>query len=157
MFYIQHGQVNHKITLKDTLYAPTMPVPLISISHIAKSGYKLTFGKEGAQLTSATSVKILKVPEKNRLYTIMTSTQNNSPNQNAEHAKVALMPAELHHCLGHIYPPATHCLIKDKIVSGIKLAKGDELVFCTACMKAKQSQIPFPNNKSVSTEKSMVN
>jgi hypothetical protein len=147
MFYIQHGQVNHKITLKDTLYTPTMPVPLISISCITKSGYKLTFGKEGTWLTSATSVEIFKVPEKNRLYTIMTSTQNNLPNQNTEHAKVALTPAKFHHCLGHIYPPATHCLIKDKIVSGIELAKGDEPVFCTACTKAKQSQNPFPKER----------
>jgi hypothetical protein len=32
IFNIENGQRIHKITLKYTLYAPTMPIPLISIS-----------------------------------------------------------------------------------------------------------------------------
>jgi hypothetical protein len=69
----------------------------------------------------------------------MTSMENSLLNQSAEHAKVALTPAELHRCLGYIYSPAAHCLINNKIVSRIELTKGDELVFFTACTKAKQS------------------
>jgi hypothetical protein len=121
-----------------------MPVPLISISCIAKSGYKLMFRKEGAQLTNTTSAEIFKVPEKNGLYTIMTSNQNNSPNSRAEYAKAALTLAKLHYCLSHIYPPATHCLITENIVSRIKLTKGDEPVFYAAFTKAKQSHNSFP-------------
>jgi hypothetical protein len=93
-FHIQNGQASHKIILKDTLYAPTMPVPLISISCITKSGYKLTFGKDGARLINGT--EIFKVPAKNGLYTITSTNKSHIPAANPENAKIVLTPTELH-------------------------------------------------------------
>jgi hypothetical protein len=52
---------------------------------------------------------------------------------------INLTPTQLHHYLGHIYPPATIPLIKEKLIDGIELANGDEVSFCKACVKSKHT------------------
>jgi hypothetical protein len=138
-FIIRSGSKEHKITLRETLFAPTMPMPLISISRIAKSGYKLTFGKDGAQLVGPTGNEIFKVPEKNGLYIVPSNCDGKH-----EVANVTLTPTQLHRYLSHVYPTAANRLVKQNIVDGITLVPGDELSFCKPCVKAKHLWESFP-------------
>jgi hypothetical protein len=105
-FTICNGTKTHKIMLKDTLYVPTMPIPLISISHIVKSGYHLTFGNNCTKLSNPKGNIIFEVPEKNSLYSVSVAT-NSSTAKRTTTALTSMTPFQLHHCLGHIHGPAT--------------------------------------------------
>ncbi|KAJ3473654.1 hypothetical protein NLI96_g12893 [Meripilus lineatus] len=140
---VPNGTSVSKIVLKDVLYAPSMPLSLVSASRIAKSGHSITLKGDRAEVTDNSGRLVFQATERNGLYPISGTV--------AEVACAALHEVsidEAHRLLGHISHPVARRLITSELVTGIKLDSKSIPSFCTGCAQGKQTREPFPQERS---------
>lgn len=96
-----HGRTV-QFTLKNVLYAPTMPVTLISISQMAKAGFPAHFQSDSCHIITPASNTLLVVAERNGLYPLLGSPTSVAKAP-AETAATTLSLTEFYQCMGHAY------------------------------------------------------
>ncbi|KAJ3473669.1 hypothetical protein NLI96_g12886 [Meripilus lineatus] len=146
------GQRNVSITLKNVLYAPTMPAALISVSLMVEGGLSAHFEKDGCQILSPTRSKLLHVLPKSGLYPVFTAKPNSAlPTPKIESALTSspntLSLTQFHRIMGHAYPPALRKMVAQGTVSGVSLEDGPA-EFCDTCVQAKHTRDSFPQERS---------
>ena len=152
---VSDGQRSVKITLKNVLFAPNMPISLISISQMIKGGFFAHFEKDGCHILSPTRAVILIVSERLGLYPVLPSNSSSpppvAPTASSEGAlsssPKSLTLTEFHRIMGHAYPGALRKMVAEGVVTGVSLEDG-EASFCEPCIQAKHSREPFPKERS---------
>lgn len=137
------GDKRTKVTLKDTLYAPTMAFTLISTNRITEAGMAVLF--EGRMCTilsrGPNRTPIAEIPKVEGLYSLLGAGRRQ---HHANVAKTKLTMCKLHHILGHISQTAVLEAVKKGLIEGVELDSSSQPEFCEACVKAKAARAPFP-------------
>ncbi|KAJ3474391.1 hypothetical protein NLI96_g12482 [Meripilus lineatus] len=125
---------------------PSMPrarETLVSASRIAKSGHFIILKGDCAEVRDQSNNVVFQALERNGLYLI--------PGTPVETACVAVQEVsidEAHRLLGHITHSVASRLIKEGLVTGIKLDLTSTPSFCTGCTQGKQTRESFPKERS---------
>jgi hypothetical protein len=132
-----------KIVLQNVLYAPSMPMALVSISAIAKAGFSTIFKKDGCRVCNPRQETIFVVQPRNGLYPILEMPSARTP---VLPKGEAAMPAsgvlqlsltDLHSRMGHQHAASLRKMVNSRAVTGIQLTDS-EVAFCPSCQEAKQ-------------------
>jgi hypothetical protein len=136
------GTKRTTVTLKDALYAPTMAFTLISTNQIASAGLAVLFEGKMCKILSKGPKRevIAEIPQVQGLYTI-----ENQRTLHAHAARMKLTVGQAHRALGHISQTTILHLAKEGLVEGVEVDLSSTPEFCEACMKAKASRKPFPD------------
>ncbi|PIL33575.1 transcription factor [Ganoderma sinense ZZ0214-1] len=137
----------NEFTLCRVLYAPSMPVSLISVSCLANAGFQVHFSQDGCHLTSPAGNLSHTIPARQGLYHIRGVEPVTTP-QAPETAAATLSDLEFHCRMGHAYPPILRKMIADGAVTGVELDSTAETRFCEVCQQAKQARELFPKARS---------
>jgi transposase InsO family protein len=141
-----------KITLRNVLYAPDMPIGLVSVSAMARANHPAHFEPDGCHILDASRRTIFVVAERNGLYPIVEipsklpapdasmSVLDSSPD-------VPRSPDDFHRLMGHAYGPALRKMVEKGVIEGITLGDGD-FSFCQTCVQGAQKRKPFPSERS---------
>ena len=139
---VPNGDSMSMMRLTGVLYAPTMSVTLISIGCIDAAGGFCTFGGGKLVITDPNGKKVGQIPRQNWLYTI-----EHSPDERAHHASDTLTLEQLHRAMGHISYNTVKTLVKDNLVTGIRVDLSSPTPFCEACVYGKQHKVPVPKER----------
>ncbi len=139
--------IQDEFVLHDVLYAPSMPISLISVSRLVASGFQVQFKRGGCHLTTPSGTCLTPVPERNGLYPLSSVEPISQSPCVPEMAAATLTQLEFHRRMAHAYPPTFQKMIRDGVVTGIDL-EAAEVEFCEVCQKAKQTRKPFPKVRS---------
>ncbi|KAL7278122.1 hypothetical protein ACG7TL_008093 [Trametes sanguinea] len=139
---IRHSRHNINFTLRNVLYAPSMPVALTSISQLIESGFQVHFERDGCHVTMPNGTALPVIPERSSLYPL-PGVQPSSEARAAEAAATAMSQLEFHWRMGHAYPPILQKMVSEGVVTGVEL-NAAEVNFC----EAKQTREPFPKERS---------
>jgi hypothetical protein len=122
------------------LYAPELGLTLVSISKITAAGFARLFWDEFCRIFDKR--KILGIINKqNGTYHVNHTPSANTRTFAASTIKTVSID-ELHLWIGHIAPEATKCLVKDGLVTGIKLDDSTEIRSCDPCKYVKMTRKP---------------
>lgn len=138
-----------KLTLKNVLHAPTMPIALISVSQMVKGDYSAYFEKAGCKIMTPGQKILTVIAEKNSLYPLVDKQLITLRGESAlaTETPTPISLTELYHKMGHAYALALKAMVKQDVIEGIELIN-TEVPFCKTCVKAKQSWKPFPKERS---------
>ena len=132
---VPNGESFTPIILRDTLYAPSMALTVVSISRIAKSGMKVAFEGSTCKITNQKGVVVGKIPT------------NNNGLYRVEHVCVANASADevidirtLHRRLGHVAASSIHALVRTQAIQGISLIDDGQPIYCESCEYAKTTR-----------------
>jgi hypothetical protein len=127
------------ITLKNTLYTPKMALTLISAHQITAARFTVQFENDACKILSpAPKQKLIAlIAQVNGLYAIPTQTE-----ESTHVAKLTING--LHQALGHVAQGAVQYAVKQGLIEGVELNSASTPEFCDACMKAKATCQPFP-------------
>lgn len=139
---LPNGDNETTVTLKDTLYAPSMPFTLISVSRLNKAGFSLHVKNGLCKILSPTRRVITQIPETHGLYHV------ENRNEHALSAKAQVTLTELHQLMGHISPQISKQPVHNGVIEGIDLDMTSEAKFCVACTHVKSSKVPVPKERS---------
>ena len=148
---VTDGQRTVTLTLKNVLFVPTMPIPLISVSKMVQGGFLAHFEKDGCHILSPTRTKLLIVKEQLGLYPVLVGKMSQAiSTARIENALTTTLTTltltEFHRSMGHAYPAALRKMVTEGIVTGVVL-EGAEAEFCDACVQAKHTREPFPKER----------
>ena len=118
--------------LHDVLYAPSMPISLVSVSRLTAAGFNVEFKQGGCHLTTPSGTRLTSVPERNGLYQLSGVEPVSRPPCAPEMAAATLTQLEFHRRMAHAYPPTLQKMIRDGVVTGIDL-EAAEVEFCDVC------------------------
>jgi hypothetical protein len=127
------------VTLKNTRYTPKMALTLISAHRITAVGFTVQLKNDACKILSPAPKRkiITSIAQVNGLYAIPAQTE-----ESTHVAKLTIN--ELHHALGHVTQGAIQYAVKKGLIEGVKLDSASTPKFCEACMKAKATRQPFP-------------
>jgi hypothetical protein len=140
------GDASVDFTLKNVLYAPSMPMALVSVSRMTTAGFPVHFETDGAaHVLSPARETFLKVAMVGGLYPIVgaSTVASEEPVAVAAAAVTSMTLTEFHERMGHAYAPALKDMVKNGVITGIDLTDG-EAAFCPECLEGKQKREPFP-------------
>jgi transposase InsO family protein len=140
---VPNGQSTTNILLRDVLYAPKMGLTLVSVSKIAASGYSTLFLANYAKIMDRRRRVIARIPVSNGIYRVEHPGMGTS----AGSAEETVSVMDLHRRMGHIAPEAARRLMKEGLVTGVKLDEASEITECDSCEYAKM------HRKAVGKEK----
>jgi transposase InsO family protein len=140
---VPNGKSTMNILLKDVLYAPRMGLTLVSISKIAASGYSTLFMANFAKIMDRRRRVIARIPVSNGIYRV----EHPGNGVSAGSAVETISVMELHRRMGHIAPEAARKLVKERLVTGVRLDEASEITECDSCEHAKM------HRKAVAKEK----
>jgi hypothetical protein len=142
------GTRNVTITLKNALYAPEMPLTLISVSRMLAAGFHVRFKpQKGAQIIAPTGETIVSIAQDQGLFPLRGVTPESEHANSATTPKTKLTLMEFHRCMGHAGTKALLEMVKKGVVTGIEIT--DTTVdFCEACVEAKITTTPFPQKSN---------
>jgi hypothetical protein len=137
------------ITLHNVLHAAEMPIGLVSVSAMARSGYKANFDEKGCQIYAPDGQYVATVTPMNGLYPIGTQpTPAPLPPSSAMKASVTkLSLLELHRRMGHAHAAELRRMVSSGIVTGIELSETD-MPTCETCIASKHAETSFPSKRS---------
>src|SRR6202522_895751 len=124
-----------KILLKDVLYAPSMAVTLVSISHIAAAGATVIFAGDTCQIYDKNRRVTGRIKVKAGLYRVYTTRPLGG--EYAGKAKEILSIDELHRRLGHVTHERAKQLAEKGLVEGVELDADSKSTICESCEWAK--------------------
>ena len=126
--------------LQEVLYSPEVSYTLVLIGRLDEDGFSVTFGggrctirdvnKEVVGVIPKTAVRVYKVEHE----------------EIASGAEERFSLGSFHRQMGHISPDTARKLVRDKMVTGVRLEYmlyGRPL-FCTSCVYAKATRKPVP-------------
>ena len=137
---IPHGTGETQLRLHDVLYSAEVGYTLVSVGRLDEAGFTVKFGGGKCTLYGEDDVEIGVVPR--------TSTRVYKVEHEEAVASVAeerLTLDQFHRRMGHISLDVARKLLKDKMVSGIKLVYSPTKdFFCASCVYAKATRKPAP-------------
>ena len=124
---VPNGESLTPILLRDVLHAPDMGITIVSISHIAKAGYVVTFKNNSCQIKDKSDKVIGTIPaSQNGLYKVEQVYAVTTPDE-------CVSLATLHHCLAHISPDTIQKMVNTGMVEGINLIDNGSTLTCETC------------------------
>ena len=134
--YLPNGNTRSQILLKDVLYAPSMRVTLISISHLTSTGCRAVFDGKTCQIFDAKQQLLGEVSIANGLY--KTQHTYSIPTTATAKGDGRLTMAELHAHLSHIGVTTIREMITKGMISGVALHPDhSDMGQCVACEYGK--------------------
>ena len=132
---VPNGESFTPIILRDTLYAPSMALTVVSISRIAKSGMKVAFEGSTCKITNQKGTVVGVVPT------------NNNGLYRVEHVCAASTSTDevidirtLHRRLGHVAASSIRALVRTQAIQGISLIDDGQPIYCESCEYAKMTR-----------------
>ncbi|KZV92341.1 hypothetical protein EXIGLDRAFT_614553, partial [Exidia glandulosa HHB12029] len=133
------------VTLKNTLYAPSLQGTLVSVSTIDKNNGEVLFAKGVAKIFDVHHRVVGVVPRVDGLYQI------NRPSEHGARAlysyasqKRPLTWMELHRVMGHVSPAAVKAQYLRGGLTGVKVDETSELYDCESCTMGKINAARIP-------------
>ena len=127
--------------LHDVLYSPEVAYTLVSIGRLDEDGFFATFGG-GKCIIKDANKEIVGVVQKiaTRIYKIEHEEGV------ANEAEERLTLGCFHRRMGHVAPDTARKLVKDKLVTGVRLeyTPYGRPFFCASCVYAKATRKPVP-------------
>ena len=128
---IPNSDTTSNILLKDVLYAPSMGVTLVSISHIATTGSTVIFSGDNCRIFNNLKSLLGKIEMSQGLYHVYSAHEE--PAGYAGRVKELLTIDKLHHHLRHVVHEAAKKLVEDGLVKGVKLDEESKPTVCVSC------------------------
>ena len=129
-----------QLRLKDVLYSPEVAYTLVSIGRLDEEGFFVIFGGGKCTIWDKNQELVGVIPKTaTRVYKVKHE-------EVANEAEERLTLGCFHCCMGHVSPETTWKLIKDKMVTGVRLeyTPYGRPFFCMSCVYAKATQKPIP-------------
>jgi hypothetical protein len=124
-------------------YSPHLAFTLMSVGTMDRNGYNLRIKEGKCVIRSPKSNVIGQIPLIRGLYRV--TTPSNPHTLAVASATVKKMSiSELHRKMGHVNHDDLRKMVRDGMVTGIKLDFDSKPEFCEACIKAKAFCKPFP-------------
>ncbi|KAF7376711.1 Transcription factor [Mycena sanguinolenta] len=155
---VVHGGQRIEMMLLDVLHAPEMPLTLMSVSRMTKSGHDIHFANGSARILTPDGAALFIVPERDGLYPVQevhaskTLTPHPVSMVAANSAYLTLTLHEFHCRMGHADIRGLQNMINKGLVTGVKLTN-DEAGFCKGCAMGILKREPFPHARSSPTAK----
>lgn len=130
------------LNLDGVLWAPQLTEGLISVRHLTKQGYEVSFDKEGCFIEDKLGTSIKFGKRENGLFrlryeeTLNTVVKQHNEEESCIH--------QWHQRLGH----RNFADIREMKKSGLKINDCDHDDDCEACMKGKMQRKPFPKKST---------
>lgn len=128
----------HKITLREVLYAPCLVGNILSVRQLTKSGYNVAFKDNNCCINSGNNnigiadidgeMYILRQPD--FVHAVLQH------NENCIH--------QWHRRLGHRDPEAIRKMCNEKLVEGLNIVGCGIKEICESCVKGKMTRLSFP-------------
>src|SRR6202522_4191402 len=137
---VPSGTGDTQLRLHDVLYSAEVGYTLVSVGRLDEAGFTVKFGGGKCVLVGEDGVEVGVVPKTStRIYKV-------------EHEEAVANVAEerltldaLHRRMGHISLDAARKLLKDKMITGIRLVYSPTKdFFCASCVYAKATRKPAP-------------
>ena len=142
----------HTLTFKEVLYVPEIAKNLLSVSKATSEGLSFSFDHSGCQITDQNGSYIASGIRDQNLYKltyIPSYLEANISNLNHE------TPMLWHRRFGHINFDYLSKMIKNKLISGVKIDPPTTLEPCEACIIGKQARQPFKSSGIIKTMKKL--
>jgi hypothetical protein len=143
---LPNGKNRTPVLLKECIYAPDLAFTLISVSQIVKVTKGITFKNNHAKITHPDGHIMVRIPESQGLYRLVTAKQTQNDYASAAIVKINMM--EAHRKLGHIACSAIRHMVKNGMITGLEIDLTSKEEFCEPCAKAKATHKPFPKESS---------
>jgi hypothetical protein len=139
------------IVLRNVLHAAEMPIGLVSVSSMTRSGYKANFDERGCQTHDPDGKYVTTVTPVNGLYPIGTlPTPATLPMPVAMKASITkMLLLELHRRMGHAHAAELCHMVSNGMVTGVELTE-TEMPTCETCIASKHTETSFPLERSSS-------
>ncbi|KAL7284965.1 hypothetical protein ACG7TL_000054 [Trametes sanguinea] len=144
---IPNGDGKTTVLLEKVLHAPEIAFALVSIRRADEAGYSAVFEKGECRIyRRRTGAIVGRVPLSNGLYQVRrpvvaaTAGVGKGPD-------VELTNLELHRRLGHVSQHVSLRMVEQGRVAGIKLTDSSTSELCEACIKAKITRTPVPDER----------
>lgn len=140
---LPNGSKTSRLKLKDVFHVPGVGYTLVSIGRLDVEGYFVTFGGGMCQIREANGKVLGTIPRTSQcLYKIPHEAISGL----AAAAEEMITLDQFHRRMGHISPYTARKLVKEKLVTGVKL-DGSSInipIFCESCVHAKAIRKPIP-------------
>lgn len=124
------------------LFVPKLKKNLFSVGVCSSQGYDVRFSGANVNLFLDKQIVAEEVKQENGIYHMLFVTQKCSE-CNVIEANVSTLKLKMwHERLGHINKATLSDMIKQGVVSGVKLSDNDDF-FCEACELGKSHRLPF--------------
>jgi GAG-pre-integrase domain len=130
------------VTLKNVYYLPHLAFTLMSVGTMDWNGYNLCIKEGKCVIWSPKSNVIGQIPLIHGLYRITTPSNPHTLAVASTTVK-KMSISELHRKMGHVNYDDLRKMVRDGMVTGIKLDFDSKPEFCEACIKAKAFRKPF--------------
>jgi len=131
---VPNGHTTTTICLTSVLYTPSISVTLILVGCIDDAGYMCSFGNGCCEICRSNGELVGIIQKRQALYQVIRDVDKPSAHT-VKPTKIMVM--DLHHCMGHIAPHATHELVTKGLVTGLKIIPSNKPEECEACVKAR--------------------
>jgi hypothetical protein len=137
---VPNGSGETQLRLHDVLYSAEVGYTLVSVGRLDEAGFTVMFGGGKCTLVGEDGVEIGMVP---RTPTRVYKVEHEEAVANAAEERLTL--DQFHRRMGHISLDAARKLLKDKMVSGIRLVYSPtKNFFCASCVYAKATRKAAP-------------
>ncbi|OJT11681.1 Retrovirus-related Pol polyprotein from transposon TNT 1-94, partial [Trametes pubescens] len=135
-----------QITLTDVLYTPALGFNLISVGRIDDAGCSATFAGGQCVILDAHGTTIGRVPKTRGLYVVVREREPPAANTATDTVE-ELTEDEAHRRFGHIAIRSIRELVANGFITGVKLTKSSKTTPCEACVRAKSTRKPVPDER----------
>ena len=137
---VPNGEGGTQLRLLDVLYSAEVGYTLVSVGRLDEAGFTVTFGGGKCTLKGEDDVEIGVVP---RTSTRVYRVEHEEAIASAAEERLTL--DKLHRRMGHISLDAARKLLKDKMITGIRLEYSPtKNFFCASCVYAKATRKAAP-------------
>ncbi len=131
---VPNGKSFTPVILHDMLYAPNMALTVVSISHITKAGFAISFEGNTCKISNDKGNVVGKIPSNaNGLYWVEHVCS-------ASQADEVIDIHTLHCRLGHVAADSIHTLIRSQAIQGISLIDDGQPIYCESCKYTKATR-----------------
>ncbi len=99
------NSVQDEFILHDVLYAPSMPISLISVSRLTHVGFRVHFERNACKITTPIGNTLVPIPERHGVFPLF-GVEPHGTSCASETAATTMSALEFHHRMGHAYPPS---------------------------------------------------
>ena len=137
---VPNGDGCTQLRLHDVLYSPEVGYTLVSVGRLDEAGFTVIFGGGKCIVRGEDDVEVGVVP---RTSTRVYKVEHEEAVANAAEERLTL--DKLHRRMGHISLDAARTLLRDKMVTGVRLEYSPtKNFFCASCVYAKSTRKPAP-------------
>jgi Reverse transcriptase (RNA-dependent DNA polymerase)/Integrase core domain/GAG-pre-integrase domain/Zinc knuckle len=140
---VPNGGKTSKMRLTGVLHAPKLAATLVSVGQLEDRGDSLLFSKGMLTITDWKDRIVATIPKRNRLYTVEYDGE-----ETANAASDSIMTLkQFHQAMGHASYSMLKNLVKNDLVSGVKVDLMSPTPFCETCLYAKGKRKSIPNER----------